>query len=347
MVRVSMAYFRPASLIPVVMGVLLWPPEPASACSFPVCGGAYAAPEQVIPANFPALVYLPGGSFEGSSIVPIPDIGLFSADGQRLAVTSMPDPAAPHHLLIQPTEPLGVGLYRLIDFGRCRYVNPSATQLDEVAWPAFNQAFYVSEPAALPTSLGNLTVLPSKVMYVTVPDDSSCAATEQAAVALLDFELPPDASAFGAVARSTLTVDGQLWTTTRYGRAFSQLGVSEIPNSLAVVDDAARSARAPFALCGPDPEHRGLSQGRHHGEFAMHVAGAASDPPSVGFDFELDCGAITSGGAVVAGGQAANSSGGCAIRRSAPRASSHLLMLGALLWLGGVRRVRRRPTLTR
>ncbi|HEY0711416.1 MAG TPA: hypothetical protein VGF45_01990, partial [Polyangia bacterium] len=50
---------------------------------------------------------------------------------------------------------------------------------------------------------------------------------------------------------------------------------------------------APFAICGEDPHRVGLAPGRHRGTLSYHVAGAQTDPPSVSFDFSLDCAPTT------------------------------------------------------
>ena len=128
---------------------------------------------------------------DGTSFTTVPDVRLFSLDGELVPTTLMPDPVAAGHFLVRPNTALSPGTtYRLIDFGRC-----GATGGREgAAWPAFNNPFSVVAKTPSPTTIGTVRPLASQRMPVEIYHGAACSeVVPAAAVALIAFDLSAEA----------------------------------------------------------------------------------------------------------------------------------------------------------
>ncbi|HEY0713553.1 MAG TPA: hypothetical protein VGF45_12820, partial [Polyangia bacterium] len=200
-------------LVPLAAAITVaaFAPTDARACSIPTCGGSAAAPgdRQYVPLGAPAFAYRPGdAAMQGTSV---PDVRLYTAEGQPVEITLSPDPASERYLLVRPKVALESGHYRLVDFGHCLHNSPGPSP----AWPAFNHGFWVTNPSALPTSIGEVKVAASQHMSVEIYDSARCSdVAPDAAVALISIDLTDSARAYLPLARLTLHVDGTLWAAS-------------------------------------------------------------------------------------------------------------------------------------
>lgn len=282
-------------------GFLVVSPRISRACSIAGCGFSYAAPIAggVLPANAPALVFRPG-MISRTDETRVAKVALLAADGSVIPYQVQPDPAAPDHHLVTPSAALQEGgMYRLANLSSC-----TTGGIESPAWAPFNQTFSVGRAAPLPTSIGTVTVRPSRPMTVEVGHPSLCSAPAPVGAAELELALTTEMESYKAVARWTLKVDGKVEFTSQYGSY--EAGQPD------------RSALRPYTVCGGDHASPWLTAGSHTGELSVHVAGATTDPPPLAFSFEVDCpgdggaGGVpgTDGGAGGSGGGASGAAGG-------------------------------------
>lgn len=256
--------------------------QSARACSRFSCTDSYAAPRAytAVPSNAPALFVqagVPGPAADGGTnldgaaadggAAPSPPgvISLTTLAGDPIPFSLQSDPVSPKGKLIVPAAPLPVGPLRL-QTGNCGHPN--------------DYLFSVLPEAPLPTTIGSVRVSRSLRGLTDSPTNGPCRAPIDAAVVQIEILPSLDFRPYAELAQFTLTVDGEVWAQEGYGRHQSW-----------DVDDVQR-ADLVYARCSALPNGdapSGLTPGRHAAQLSVHIAGAASDPPPIAFDFDLDC----------------------------------------------------------
>lgn len=188
-------------------GTILVTYEPVWACSPPPCWAGYFTPTTgtTVPSNIPALYWQPlhGQQNGGNDVQQVTLVS--SADPETpLPFTSSPV-AGTDAYLITPTQPLVEGTtYTLGDANMC---------LAAPEYPAApTSVFLVGPSAAMPSTLGAVTVTDAEVATLNVPTSSgSCTFDVQADRATLSLELSADALPWRDALHIETLVDGQPW----------------------------------------------------------------------------------------------------------------------------------------
>src|SRR5690349_16529209 len=98
-------------LVAIVCGFVPAQASIALACSASACVSGWASPASgtTIPANTPALPFLPSHQFLPQDMGPISEVELLDSSGTVVPATISSEPA--HFSILTPTTPLAVGSY--------------------------------------------------------------------------------------------------------------------------------------------------------------------------------------------------------------------------------------------
>jgi hypothetical protein len=262
----------------------------ASACSSFTCGKAYLVPEdgKSVPENIPGLFWRPALSQSEQHTDDSAKVTLTEVETGREILVSF-ESVLTDRILRVDDEYVAGNHYRLVDENTCTG--------EESAEPALDVVFQATPAAALPTTLGTLSVTTDSSQPVTVATSSgSCDVTAEAAIADIAVEPSSEAAAWMDALHFTVMVDGKAWGVTKDIREANPPGASW----------KGRGRTTLFAACDEESRDKigGLAPGAHTVKVVAELPGSPVAIETEETEVLLGCEEEQSLGCAAAGGRA-------------------------------------------